>query len=120
MAKAKKLQRILPEIGTVIRNIPVIIRSALIGVGIGAVPGIGEDIAGWVSYGTAKNTSKHPETFGKGELKGVTCQRNGEQRLRRRGDDPPAQSRYSRQPAGSHAPWRPHAARRHSRTDDHL
>jgi len=36
-----------------------------------AVPGIGEDIAGWVSYGTAKNTSKHPETFGKGELKGV-------------------------------------------------
>jgi putative tricarboxylic transport membrane protein len=50
---------------------PAIGRSALIGVGIGAVPGIGEDIAGWVSYGTAKNTSKHPETFGKGELKGV-------------------------------------------------
>jgi putative tricarboxylic transport membrane protein len=71
MAKAKKLQRILPEIGTVIRNFPVIIRSALIGVGIGAVPGIGEDIAGWVSYGTAKNTSKHPETFGKGELQGL-------------------------------------------------
>ncbi|MGB3210404.1 MAG: tripartite tricarboxylate transporter permease [Desulforhopalus sp.] len=71
MARAKKLQRILPEIGTVIRNIPAITRSALIGVGIGAVPGIGEDIAGWVSYGTAKNTSKHPETFGKGELKGL-------------------------------------------------
>lgn len=71
MAEAKKMQRILPEIGTVIRNFPSIVRSALIGVGIGAVPGIGEDIAGWVSYGTAKNTSKHPETFGKGELKGV-------------------------------------------------
>jgi putative tricarboxylic transport membrane protein len=71
MAQAKKLQRIIPEIGTVIRNIPAIIRSALIGVGIGAVPGIGEDIAGWVSYGTAKNTSKHPETFGKGEIKGL-------------------------------------------------
>jgi putative tricarboxylic transport membrane protein len=71
IGKAQKLQRILPEIGTVIRNIPAIIRSALIGVGIGAVPGIGEDIAGWVSYGTAKNTSKHPETFGKGELQGV-------------------------------------------------
>ena len=70
-AKVKELQRIIPEIGTVLRNIPAIIRSALIGVGIGAVPGIGEDIAGWVSYGTAKNTSKHPETFGKGELKGV-------------------------------------------------
>ncbi|MBE0586129.1 MAG: tripartite tricarboxylate transporter permease, partial [Desulfofustis sp.] len=71
MPKAKKLQRIMPEIGTILRNIPAIIRSALIGVGIGAVPGIGEDIAGWVSYGTAKNTSKHPETFGTGELKGV-------------------------------------------------
>jgi putative tricarboxylic transport membrane protein len=71
IGKTQKLQRILPEIGTVLKNIPAIIRSALIGVGIGAVPGIGEDIAGWVSYGTAKNTSSHPETFGKGELKGV-------------------------------------------------
>ncbi len=71
LGEAQKIQRILPEFGTVVRNIPAIIRSALIGVGIGAVPGIGEDIAGWVSYGTAKNTSKHPETFGKGELQGV-------------------------------------------------
>ncbi len=71
IGKAQKLQRIIPEIGTVIRNFPAIVRSSLIGVGIGAVPGIGEDIAGWVSYGTAKNASNHPETFGKGELKGV-------------------------------------------------
>ena len=71
IGEAQKLQRILPEIGTVIRSIPAIIRSALIGVGIGAIPGIGEDIAGWVSYGTAKNMSKHPETFGKGEIQGV-------------------------------------------------
>jgi putative tricarboxylic transport membrane protein len=71
IGNAQRVQRILPEIGTIVRNIPAIIRSALIGVGIGAVPGIGEDIAGWVSYGTAKNTSKHPETFGKGEIQGV-------------------------------------------------
>lgn len=71
IGKTQKLQRIIPEFGTVTRNLPAIGRSALIGVGIGAVPGIGEDIAGWVSYGTAKNTSKHPETFGKGELQGV-------------------------------------------------
>ncbi|MCB2173840.1 tripartite tricarboxylate transporter permease [bacterium] len=73
LVEAKKLQRIVPEIGTVVRNLPTTVRSALIGVGIGAVPGIGEDIAGWVSYGTAKNTSKHPETFGKGELQGVVA-----------------------------------------------
>jgi putative tricarboxylic transport membrane protein len=67
----QKIQRILPSFGTVLKNIPITIRSALIGVGVGVVPGIGEDIAAWVSYGTAKNTSKHPENFGKGEITAV-------------------------------------------------
>lgn len=71
IGEAQKFQRILPEFGTVVRNIPNVIRSALIGVGIGAVPGIGEDIAAWVSYGAAKNMSKHPERFGKGEYTAV-------------------------------------------------
>ena len=71
MGETQKFQRILPEFGTLVRNIPKIIRAALIGVGIGAVPGIGEDIAAWVSYGAAKNTSKHPERFGTGEITGV-------------------------------------------------
>jgi len=71
IGETQKFQRILPEFGTVVRNIPTVVRSALIGVGIGAVPGIGEDIAAWVSYGTAKNTSKHPERFGKGEYTAV-------------------------------------------------
>src|SRR5210317_402959 len=71
VGETQKFQKILPEFGTVIRNIPRIIRSALIGVGIGAVPGIGEDIAAWVSYGTAKNASKHPERFGTGEYTAV-------------------------------------------------
>lgn len=64
--EAKKFQRILPEWKTIGKNFVHIIRSALIGVGIGAVPGIGEDIAGWVAYGAAKNSSKHPEKFGTG------------------------------------------------------
>lgn len=67
----QKLQRIIPEFRTLVRNVPKIVRSALIGVGVGCVPGIGEDIAAWVSYGAAKNTSKHPETFGKGEITAV-------------------------------------------------
>ncbi len=71
IGEAQKLQRILPEFGTIIRNVPKIVRSALIGVGVGAVPGIGEDIAAWVSYGAAKNASKHPERFGKGEYTAV-------------------------------------------------
>jgi putative tricarboxylic transport membrane protein len=71
IGETQKFQRILPEFRTIVRNVPKIVRSALIGVGIGAVPGIGEDIAAWVSYGAAKNTAKHPERFGKGEITGV-------------------------------------------------
>jgi putative tricarboxylic transport membrane protein len=67
----QKLQRIVPEFKTIFLNIPKIVRSALIGVGVGCVPGIGEDIAAWVSYGAAKNSSKHPENFGKGEITAV-------------------------------------------------
>ncbi|HUZ18046.1 MAG TPA: tripartite tricarboxylate transporter permease [Spirochaetia bacterium] len=63
----QRFGRILPGFGQMMHHIPDIIRSSLIGVGIGAVPGIGEDIAAWVSYGAAKNSSKHPQTFGKGE-----------------------------------------------------
>jgi len=69
--EAKRFQRILPEFTEIFHHFTDIIRSALIGVGIGAIPGIGEDIAGWVSYGAAKNSSKHPERFGKGEISGV-------------------------------------------------
>jgi putative tricarboxylic transport membrane protein len=70
-AEPTKLERVLPSFADIGRNIKHIIRSALIGVGIGAVPGIGEDIAAWVSYGTAKRTSKHPERFGHGCEEGI-------------------------------------------------
>ena len=63
--------RVVPDFRTIARNLRHIVRSGLVGVGIGAVPGVGEDIAGWVSYGAAKNGSAHPETFGKGEPAGL-------------------------------------------------
>ena len=69
----QKLHRILPEFWIIKKHMGNILRSALIGVGVGAVPGIGEDIAGWLSYGSAKNTSKHPEAFGKGEYAGIVA-----------------------------------------------
>ncbi|MBI9101811.1 MAG: tripartite tricarboxylate transporter permease [Spirochaetales bacterium] len=58
--------KILPSWRKIGKNFKNILRSALIGVGIGAVPGIGEDIAGWVSYGTAKKFSKDGDKFGTG------------------------------------------------------
>lgn len=50
-----------------------IMRSSLIGTGIGALPGIGAIVAGFLGYGAAKRASKHPERFGKGEIEGVAA-----------------------------------------------
>ena len=41
------------------------------GVFIGAVPGVGAESATWLAYATAKNRSKTPENFGKGEPDGI-------------------------------------------------
>lgn len=54
-----------------LQNLRVIIQSALIGVGIGALPGVGEDVAAWVSYDTAKKTSKRKSEYGTGLYEGV-------------------------------------------------
>lgn len=54
-----------------IKHIRVIIQSALLGIGIGSLPGVGEDVAAWVAYGTAKKTSKHPEKYGTGFYEGA-------------------------------------------------
>ncbi len=47
-----------------------IVRGALIGTFIGALPGAGADIAAWVSYGVEKSSSRDQE-IGKGSIKGV-------------------------------------------------
>ncbi|MDQ0338112.1 putative tricarboxylic transport membrane protein [Caldalkalibacillus uzonensis] len=49
------------------------LRSALIGVGIGILPGIGGGTANLVSYAVAKNQSKYPEKFGKGVPDGLVA-----------------------------------------------
>lgn len=56
---------------TISHNIGAIIRSSLIGVGVGIIPGVGEDVGGWLSYWASKSSSKHPETFGKGNPTGI-------------------------------------------------
>jgi putative tricarboxylic transport membrane protein len=48
-----------------------VIRGSAIGTFIGAVPATGGTIASIISYGVEKRLSKHPETFGKGEPRGI-------------------------------------------------
>lgn len=50
-----------------------IFRSAFIGTAVGALPGLGATIAGFLGYGAAKRASRHPEKFGKGEPEGVAA-----------------------------------------------
>lgn len=49
------------------------IRSGIIGIIIGLIPGTGAAIATWVSYGQAKQWSKHPEKFGTGYVEGLVA-----------------------------------------------
>jgi putative tricarboxylic transport membrane protein len=46
-------------------------RSALIGTGIGILPGIGGGTSNMIAYAAARNQSKHPEKFGTGIIDGV-------------------------------------------------
>lgn len=48
-------------------------RSSIIGTLIGILPGVGGGTSNIVAYTAAKNRSKHPERFGKGELTGVVA-----------------------------------------------
>lgn len=49
------------------------LRSTLMGLGIGILPGIGGGTANIIAYATAKNVSKTPEEFGKGHPGGVVA-----------------------------------------------
>ena len=49
------------------------IRSGLIGILVGLIPGTGAAIATWVSYGQAKQWSKTPEKFGSGHPEGLVA-----------------------------------------------
>lgn len=58
-------------IGMLLKHKWLIARSAAIGVGVGALPGVGENIAAWLAYGNAMKTSKHPKEFGSGIYEGI-------------------------------------------------
>lgn len=68
-------QVVVPPILSIFRELRrywrTILRSSVLGVIIGALPGIGAETSNWVAYGLARRASKEPETFGKGNVEGV-------------------------------------------------
>lgn len=55
----------------VFRHPWLLIRSSVVGTGIGIVPGVGGTVASFLAYFQAVHTSKDPENFGKGDPRGV-------------------------------------------------
>jgi putative tricarboxylic transport membrane protein len=49
----------------------LVVRSSLLGLWIGVLPGVGASVGGLAAYAQAVQTSKTPERFGKGAVEGV-------------------------------------------------
>lgn len=47
------------------------VRSSLLGVAVGVIPGLGGSVVDWIAYGHAVQTTKNKEKFGSGEIRGV-------------------------------------------------
>lgn len=70
----QKLDRVLPSWAMIRRMLPVSLRASLTGVGIGALPGTGGDIAALMAYDQAKRSVKEPtRPFGEGAYEGVVA-----------------------------------------------
>jgi TctA family transporter len=54
-----------------IRHRWLIVRSSLLGLWIGVLPGVGATVGGLAAYAQAVQTSRHPERFGTGTVEGV-------------------------------------------------
>ncbi|MCV6577288.1 MAG: tripartite tricarboxylate transporter permease [Cohaesibacter sp.] len=48
-----------------------ILRSSLIGIIVGIIPGVGCSVGGFLSYDAAKRASREPQAFGKGSPEGI-------------------------------------------------
>ncbi len=76
--EAKKIvsnftDRMLPTLKEFKLILPTVLRSSVIGVFTGLVPGTGGDTACWFAYNEAKRFSKFKNKFGKGSLEGLAA-----------------------------------------------
>jgi putative tricarboxylic transport membrane protein len=64
-------------LGILRRNWFNILRSGILGMLMGAIPGVGEDTGGWLSYWSEKKVSKTPELWNHGCIDGVVSAETG-------------------------------------------
>ena len=69
---------VLPRFREVAQYWRTVLRSGVIGVLTGLMPGVGEDAGAWMSYAAAKAVSKEREQFGKGSIDGLMAAETGD------------------------------------------
>lgn len=62
---------VVSGIRAVFTNFALFLRCSVLGTVIGAIPGIGSSVAGFIAYSHASHTARKPRRFGKGDLRGV-------------------------------------------------
>ena len=69
----KNLRLGFPPLSHTVRMMPTYLRSSIIGIIIGILPGAGGSIASFMAYNEERRASKHPELFGTGVIEGVAA-----------------------------------------------
>jgi putative tricarboxylic transport membrane protein len=73
-AVKQDVSKIVPSWGMVRKYLPLSLRTSAIGVGVGALPGAGGDIAALMAYDHARRTVKNPSRpFGQGAYEGIVA-----------------------------------------------
>lgn len=67
------LKRIIAGIVEALRMPMTLLRGSAYGVLIGAIPGVGSSVANLVSYGDARRRAGNPDSFGKGDPRGIAA-----------------------------------------------
>ncbi|HEY8050598.1 MAG TPA: tripartite tricarboxylate transporter permease [Ramlibacter sp.] len=69
---------VLPRWREIMQYKWTVLRSGVIGVLTGLLPGVGEDAGAWMSYAAAKALSKERDKFGKGSIDGLMAAETGD------------------------------------------
>ena len=66
-----KITRMMSGVIETFRHPGTVLRGSIIGTVVGAIPGVGGAVASFLSYSLTVQASKDPDSFGKGNIKGV-------------------------------------------------
>jgi putative tricarboxylic transport membrane protein len=70
-AALTKISGVGAGVWSVFVNWPTLLRGSVIGTVIGAIPGLGGTVASFLAYSSTVQTDRDPDSFGKGNIKGV-------------------------------------------------